>query len=390
MGRRGRKRRLGTEDEYWRLIVAGVGTAEACRRVGIGRKTGYRWRAERGGLRPPRLSDAARGPRYLSRFERQRIATLRGQGLGVREISRRIDRSPSTISRELRRNLSPHDGGVYDCDLAHARAQERAGRHRRTRLAIDEHLRAVVQDKLELEWSPEQISAWLRLAHPDRPSWHLCHETIYHALYHGGKGGLSRQLTKRLRTGRPLRKRRRRADQRRVRFVAPARLIDQRPRVVLNRTRVGDWEGDLIVGRGNHSAIGTLVERHSRYVKLVHLPDGHRSDQLRDALESTLKTMPAHARRTLTWDQGSEMARHDEIAHLFRGGVFFAYPGRPWERPSNENTNGLLRQYFPKGTDLRRHTADDLAAVEHRLNSRPRKTLRWLTPAEILAPHLRS
>jgi transposase, IS30 family len=222
LGRRGRKRRLAVEDEYWRLILEGVGMVEACRLVGIGRKTGYRWRAERGGLAPLRLGEAERRGRYLSQLERQRIATLRDSGLGVREIARRLGRSPSTVSRELRRNLLPHDGGVYDGDLAHARARERARRGRTGRLAVDQELRQVVQDKLELEWSPEQIAAWLRRTYPERLSWHVCHETIYQAVCHGGKGGLSRQLTKRFRTGRRLRMRRRRANERTPRFVAPA------------------------------------------------------------------------------------------------------------------------------------------------------------------------
>jgi transposase, IS30 family len=284
LGRRGRKRQLAVEDEYWQLILDGVGTVEACRQVGIGRKTGYRWRAERGGLPPLRVGETERACRYLSQLERQRIATLRGRGLGVREIARRLGRSPSTVSRELRRNLRPHDAGVYDGDLAHARARERARRNRAGRLANDKQLRDLVQDKLELEWSPEQISAWLRLNYPDLSSWHVCHETIYQAIYNGGKAGLSRQLTKRLRTGRPLRKRRRRADQRTPRFEAPAKLIDRRPAVVETRTRVGDWEGDLITGRVNKSAIGTLVDRASRYVRLVHLPGGRSSLDLKDAL----------------------------------------------------------------------------------------------------------
>jgi IS30 family transposase len=390
LGRRGRKRQLAVEDEYWKLILDGVGTAEACRRVGIGRKTGYRWRAERGGLPPLRLAEAEHRGRYLSQLERQRIATLRGQGLSVREIARRLGRSPSTVSRELRRNVLPHDGGVYDSDLAHARARERARRGRTGRLATDPELRKVVQDKLELEWSPEQIAAWLRLSYPDQRSWHVCHETIYQAIYHGGKGGLSRQLTRRLRTGRPLRKRRRRATERAPRFVAPAVLIDRRPPVVETRGRLGDWEGDLITGRVNQSAIGTLVDRASRYLKLIHLPDGHGAQQLRDALTLAALDLPPELRRTLTWDQGSEMAHHDQIAHLFSDGVYFAYPASPWQRPSNENTNGLLRQYFPKRTDLSLHSAEDLRAVEARLNHRPRKTLAWRTPAEVIAARLPS
>ena len=248
----------------------------------------------------------------------------------------------------------------------------------------------MVQERLELEWSPEQIAAWLRDTYPDRPDWHVCHETIYQALYHGGPRGLSRQLTAKLRTGRPLRKRRRRADERSPRFVAPALLIDQRPDVVEERTRIGDWEGDLITGRLNRSAIGTLVDRTSRYVRLIHLPDGRRAHHLHAGLVETMGDLPAEARRTLTWDQGSEMACHDQLAELFVDGVFFAYPGRPWERPLNENTNGLLRQYFPKRTDLSIHTAADLRAVEQRLNERPRKVLGWRTPADVFAAGLRS
>lgn len=209
MARRGRKRRLEMESEYWRLVLSGVGTVEACRLVGIGRKTGYRWRAENGGLPPLPLPEIDRSSRYLSLLERQRIATLRRQGLGVRAIAEHLGRSPSTISRKLRRNVAAHERGGYDGDLAHARAHERARRPRHGRLRLDAELRNLVQAKLELEWSPEQIAAWLRRKHSDRPGWHLCHETIYQALYQGGKGGLSRQLTRRLRTGRPLRKRRR-------------------------------------------------------------------------------------------------------------------------------------------------------------------------------------
>jgi IS30 family transposase len=239
MGRRGRKRQLDVETEYWQLLKAGVGTVAACRIVGITRKTGYRWRAENGGIPPVRLAATARTSRYLSLLERQRIATLHGRGHGVREIARRLGRALSTVSRELQRNLRPWDNDVYDGDLAHARARQRARRVRHARLAQDQKLRDVVQAKLELEWSPQQIAAYLRAAYPDRPDWHVCHETIYQALYHGGKGGLSRQLTRRLRTGRPLRKRRRRADQRRIRFIAPALLLDHRPPAVEQRLRIG-------------------------------------------------------------------------------------------------------------------------------------------------------
>jgi len=246
-----------------------------------------------------------------------------------------------------------------------------------------------VADKLEDTWSPQQISAWLRVEYPDRPEWHICHETIYQALYLARKGGLSRVLTAKLRTGRPLRKRRRKATERTPRFVAAAVLIHRRPPIVEMRTRIGDWEGDLIVGKHSRSAIGTLVDRTSRAVRLIHLPHGHSAEVFTDAFERVLAALPEAARRTLTWDQGSEMARHDLLAGHFEDGVFFADPGSPWQRGTNENTNGLLRQYFPKGTDLSAHNTDALEAVALALNTRPRKTLGWRTPAEAFDRHLR-
>jgi len=303
-------------------------------------------------------------------------------GLGVRAIADRIGRAASTVSRELHRNTRPHVRGRYDGDLAHARARERARRPRRSRLLADAELRAEVQAKLEQEWSPQQIAAHLRRQFPDRLSWHVCHETIYQALYNCGKNGLNRQLTKRLRTGRPLRKRRRRADQRKIRFVAPSVLIDHRPADAELRLRIGDWEGDLIIGRSSRSAVGTLADRASRHVRLVHLPAGHDAQAICTGLVHVLSSLPETARRSLTWDQGSEMALHELLAPLLADGVFFAHPASPWQRGTNENTNGLLRQYLPKGSDLSARSADDLSAIETRLNNRPRKTLGWRTPAQ--------
>lgn len=210
----------------------------------------------------------------------------------------------------------------------------------------------------------------------------MCHETIYQGLYSPGKSGLSRQLTTRLRTGRSLRTRRRR-QVRTPRYRIPSMLIDERPLVVDARARIGDWEGDLIVGGGGGSAIGTLVDRHSRMVLLVHLPHGHNADQMRDGLRHAFGRLRPAERLTLTWDQGSEMAAHDGIQDLFAEGVYFAHPGAPWQRGTNENTNGLLRQYFPKGSDLSRHDAEALKSVEDRLNNRPRKILGWRTPAQV-------
>jgi IS30 family transposase len=390
MARRGRKRKLDVESEYWRLVLSGMGTVEACRVVGISRKTGYRWRAEYGGHPPERLAEHERSGRYLSLLERQRIATLRERGLGVREIGQRLGRAASTISRELRRNTLAHDRGVYDADLAHARARQRLRRSRGGRLLHDAELRAEVTAKLELEWSPEQIAAWLRATYPHRPDWHVCHETIYQAIYYGGTSGLRRTLTKRLRTGRPLRRRRRRANQRTPRFLAPGQLIHARPAIVETRTRIGDWEGDLIVGRASRSAIATLVDRTSRFVQLVHLPHGHSAAAVRAALEEAFQALPAAVRLTLTWDQGSEMAHHDQLADLFRDGVYFALPASPWQRGTNENSNGLLRQYLPKGSDLSIHSSADLQAITERLNNRPRKVLGWRPPSAVFTAVLAS
>ncbi len=383
MGRRGRKRRLDLEDEYWQLILAGIGTVEACRRVGITRKTGFRWRKERGGIAPVRLIEGERSTRYLSLLERHRIATLRARGESMRAIARVLGRSPSTVSRELRRNLAPYDRGVYDGDLAHARAGARARRTRPGKLQLDTELRDIVADRLALDWSPEQIAAWLRRTYPERQSWHVCHETIYQGLYTPALSGLSRALTKRLRTGRPLRRRRRLPLARTPRFKVPSRLIDERPHDVTARLRLGDWEGDLIVGSQNRSAIGTLVDRRSRLVRLVHLPGGHDADAVCDALCATFRAMTAHERRTLTWDQGPEMAAHEDIGRLLSDGVFFAHPGAPWQRGTCENTNRLLRQYFPKGSDLSQHPPQELRAVEELLNHRPRKGLGWRTPWQV-------
>jgi IS30 family transposase len=388
MTRRGRKRRLVLEDEYWRLILDGVPTVVACRELGIGRKTGYRWRTEAGGIPPARVAEDARSSRYLSLLERQRIATLRERGLGVREIARRIDRSASTVFRELRRNMKSHDKNAYDADLSHARARDKARRERAGVLVRDPELRELVRAKLEDTWSPQQISSWLRTEYPERREWHVCHETIYQALYLGRKGGLSRALTAKLRTGRPLRKRRRKTSERTTRFLAPALLIHSRPEIVETRTRIGDWEGDLIVGRHSRSAIGTLVCRTSRAVRLVHLPHGHSAEAFIEAAAPVLEALPAEARWTLTWDQGSEMARHDLLAHHFGQGVFFAEPGSPWQRGTNENTNGLLRQFFPKGRDLSIYTVDDLKRAEQLLNSRPRRVLEWKTPATVFTSGL--
>ncbi|WP_371503091.1 helix-turn-helix domain-containing protein [Kitasatospora sp. NBC_00374] len=253
MARRGPKRRLDVEAEYWHLLQSGVGTVEACKQLGIGRRTGYRWRAENGGLPPERLPEPSRSDRYLLLLERKRIATLRERGLGIREIAERLGRAASTVSRELRPKTLPHDQDIYDADLAHHRAQERVKRPRLAKLRLDAELRAEVRAKLDLEWSPEQIAAHLRVLWPDRPERHLCHESIYRALYQGAKGGLSRTLTKKLRTGRPLRKQRRKADQRAPRFAGPRRRRAER---VQADPGAGDQQhGAVLHGLREHQAV---------------------------------------------------------------------------------------------------------------------------------------
>lgn len=210
---------------------------------------------------------------------------------------------------------------------------------------------------------------------PGRPEWHICHETIYQGLFFGGRDGLSRELTKNLRTGRSLR-RRRRARQCGPRFKTPSKAIDQRPAVVEQRSRIGDFRGDLIIGRGGASSIGTLVDRPSRYIGLIRLPATRSGEDFAAALVAGLTRIPAERLLTLTWDQGTEMARHDLVAHLFPEGVFFAYPGCPWRRGTSENSNGLLRQYLPRSADLSLYGDQDLRRIETLLNTRPRKSLR--------------
>lgn len=382
MGRRGRKRDLDREIRYWEMIDNGIGTVEACRRVGVTRKTGYRWRAEMGGViaKKPNVSSGW----YLSLFKRQRIASWHDRGASVREIARRIGRSPSTVSRELRRNVRDWDDG-YEPALAHLRARERARRPKLGKIERSPWLTKVLQAKLAEHWSPEQIHLHLRRQHALDPDRTVCVETIYQALYRLTDGGLSRSLTRRLRTGRPLRRRQRRVDQRSPRFGTAMRTIHDRRIEALDRNEPGHWEGDLIVGTQNRSAIGTLVERTSRFTILVHLPDDKTSGTVTAGVVKALRRIPGHMRRSLAWDRGTEMSEHEAISRATGVPIYFCDPGSPWQRPTNENTNGLLRQYFPKGTDLSVHSPADLRRVQRELNNRPRKSLGGQTPAQVFA-----
>jgi IS30 family transposase len=397
-GRPGVAPQTAKRERFALLIAQGTSNAEACRIVGVNPRTGKRWRHGRtitssSGRRlhyPPVINKPkpAISARYLSEDERVTIADLHRGGHTVRAIAVELGRSPSTVSRELRRNRD-QDSGQYRPFIAQRLAAGRRARPGRGKLIHDSVLREFVQQRLEKRWSPEQISAALRRAFPELPERHVVPETIYQAVYRPDLGGLRRDLPKVLRTGRRRRKPHRRPDVRRPGRLVDMTMIDQRPAEADDRTVPGHWEGDLITGAANRSAIGTLVERYSRFTILLHLPGGrHTAEDVRDALVRAMGQLPAELRRSLTWDQGSELALHADIAQALAMPVFFCEPRSPWQRPSNENTNGLLRQYFPKGSDLRVHGAEQLVAVAAELNERPRKTLGWDTPAIRLSASL--
>jgi IS30 family transposase len=322
-------------------------------------------------------------------------------GESIRSIGRRLDRHPSTIMREINRNSfcygryrarhrfgAPWRGGWdptprYHATGAQARAQHRRGRPKPGKLAVHERLRAEVQTQLGEDYSPEQIAQRLRLDFPDDAEMRVSHETIYQSIYVQGRGSLRRELHQCLRTGRAVRKPQRRADTRRTR-IRDMVNISQRPAEVEDRAVPGHWEGDLILGAAGKSAIGTLVERATRFVMLLHLPDDHGALAVQEAIVAKMAQLPAILRKTLTWDQGIEMANHAAIAEAAQLDIYFCDPHAPWQRGSNENTNGLLRQYFAKGTDLSIFPADYLDYVAAKLNTRPRKTLDWKKPAEVL------
>lgn len=398
MGRRGRKPLYAKREAFARLIAEGVPSARACRIVGVCRRTGTRWRNGRriksGGRvlnLPPVITvthvhEKRYSPRYLSEDERIRLADRRRERWTMREIAALMGRSASTISREFARGADA--AGRYRPFEAHRRALDRRRLHRPSRLARDGDLRDWVAGRLTARWSPEQIAHELRRAYPDQPGRWLCAETIYQAVYRPDLGGLPRELPGRvLHHRRRQRLARRHAQARRAGPLTDMTPIGDRPLHVLERAEPGHWEGDLITGEGNASAIITMVERVTRYTLLGHLPGvRHDAASVQDAVVAALANLPAHLRRSLTWDQGTEMARHVEIAAALDAlEIYFCDPHSPWQRPSNENTNGLLRDYFPKGTDLSVHTADEVAAVQAELNLRPRKILDWESPADRMA-----
>jgi IS30 family transposase len=426
---------------FWMLIAAGQSSRDAAIGVGVSQAVGSRWFREAGGMPPSTLARSSKPPsgRYLSFAEREEIALWRAQGHGVREVARRLGRAASTVSRELRRNAATRGGSLeYRATTAQWHAERAARRPKPAKLATNAALRTYVQDRLAgavvapggaaaagpavawkgrrhgrrrhrrwaSAWSPQQISRRLRLDFPDDERMRISHEAVYQSLYVQGRGALRRELTACLRTGRALRVPGARSRGRGKPHVAPEVMISQRPAEADDRAAPGHWEGDLILGLGS-SAIGTLVERATRFTMLLHLPRrpghgerarvkngpalaGHGAEAVRDAITRTITTLPEALRRSLTWDQGAEMSQHARLRIDTGVQVYFCDPHSPWQRGTNENTNGLLRQYFPKGTDLSAHGADDLAAVAAALNGRPRKTLGWRTPAEALDEVLRS
>lgn len=364
---------------FWDLIREGSSASTACEAIGVNRRQGYRWIRAAGGRIPvPKRPPSGR---YLGQDDRLRIADLRINGAGVREIARQLGRTPSTISRELARN-SHGNTGAYRPYAAQKRCDQQARRPKAWRLDAAE-LAGAVEERLVKNWSPQQISDDLARSFPDRPEMQVSHETIYQTLFVQGRGHLRVDLHKHLRTGRAARR------PRGQRFTAKGRIrdkimISQRPAEATDRAVPGHWEGDLIVGAASGSAIGTLVERTTRYVMLVHLPHGHSAENVRDGLIDTITTLPTHLRRSLTWDQGTEMAKHKEVTLAADIAIYFCDPHSPWQRGSNENANGLLRQYFPKGTNLNTHSQERLLEVAIELNQRPRKTLKGITPAAAL------
>ncbi len=362
-------------------LRSGMNPRQAGEAAGVSTQYARNLHHKMGGVdRPPAVTYSAR---YLDREERYEIARLTEVGLSIRKVADRLGRSASTISREVRRNADPRTGG-YQPERAHRLAWERQRRPKPSKLSRNPALREEAQAMLDRRYSPEQASGRLKVLYPDDPSMRVSHETIYQSIYLYPRGGLKRELKASLRSGREIRRRRGRRDRRGK--IVGAVPIGQRPPEAEGRLVPGHHEGDLVMGSASsNSAVATIVERMTGYLTLLPLPDGHTADAVADAVIDRLAAYPAWFARTLTWDNGSEMARHARVADATGIGVYFADPYSPWQRGSNENTNGLLREYLPKGTDLSQTTPRQLQAIEDDLNDRPRKRLGYYTPAEALA-----
>jgi IS30 family transposase len=426
------------ERQFWKQIATGITSEKAAQAVGVSAPVGSRWFRHRGGM--PLFMSKPVSARYLSFAEREEIALLQAQSVGVREIARHIGRSPSTVSRELNRNAATRSGKLeYRASVAQWKSEVVARRPKPAKLVMNPCLRQYVQDRLEGKihdaqgrevagprqaafigrnkphrgdrkwvngWSPEQISNRLQVDFPDDQSMRISHEAIYQALYIQGRGALKRELVSYLRMGRALRVPRARAQATAWAHVSEEVMISSRPAGAEDRAVPGLWEGDLIIGL-DRSAIGTLVERSNRFTMLVHLPRevgyglaprtkngpalaGYGAITMANALKRTVTTLPPELWQSLTWNRGKELSDHARFTIESGVKVFFADPRSPWQRGTNENTNWLLRQYFPKGTDLSRWSEHEIQAAARTLNNRPRKTLGWKTPAETLNEYLKS
>jgi IS30 family transposase len=376
MGRRPKSAEVRAR--FWSARASGATLRDAARAAGVSKTTGHYWLRDSGGRRP--RAGRPRPALRLSLAEREEISRGLAAGLTLTAIAGGLGRSTSTVSREVARNRGLRG---YRAVAADRLAEARTRRPKPAKLAVDARLRAHVEQRLAKRWSPQQIAARLVCEFPDDPQMRVSHETIYTSLFVQARGALRAELTACLRTGRV-----RRRPQRRVLFppqrIRDKVMISERPLEVADRATPGHWEGDLIVGKANQSYVGTLVERATRYVMLLHLPAGPSNDQVIAALAARLGRLPAGLRRSVTWDQGIEMANHLRFSRETGVPVYFAEARSPWQRGSNENTNGLLRQYLPKGSDLRVHSEVDLDAIAQALNERPRQALGWKTPSEAL------
>lgn len=397
-------RLLSVRRRYWELIAAGLVPEAAGVAVGVSLRCGSWWFAERGGVNPRlRHAQGQNRPR-LSIDEREQIMIGTSHGESIRSMASRLGRAPSTVMREIANNgaargltgryralhrFGANRGGWdaksgYSARIAQLRSEQRARRPKAGKLGRCAKLRAEVEALLANKYSPEQIAGVLAKTYPDRPEMQVSHETVYKALYVQGRGELRRELAKCLRTGRALRKPRARRTNLEHRHLPGMINISERPAEAEDRAVPGHWEGDLIIGKNQASQIGTLVERSTGFVQLLHLPNGRSADAVAEAMIAKIKAFPENLRKTLTWDQGLEMAAHARISIDTGIEIYFCDPHSPWQRGSNENTNGLLRQYFPKGTDLSAHSATYLDEVAAELNNRPRKRFNWDSPAQVL------
>ena len=375
----GRSMPEGIEERVWGLWSGGLSARAIARELGTSPPFVNECVGRSGGVRPParwRLAGC------LSRAEREEISRGLARGESFRAIGRAIGRIHTTVSREVNRN-----GGRerYRAQPADQAAWDRARRPKPSKLRLNPKLRALVSEKLGQKWSPEQISGWLRRTYPDDLAMQVSHETIYLSLFVQSRGALRRELCAHLRRGQRVRRPRKQRSKHEGQGQIVGRvMISERPAEAQDRAVPGHWEGDLLLGR-KPSGIATLVERQTRYVQLIALPSGQSAEAVRDALAQSIGSLPEQLRRSLTWDQGKEMAEHAKFTVDSGVQVYFCDPRSPWQRGSNENTNGLLRQYFPKRTDLAAFDQEQLDAVAAELNGRPRQTLGWITPAERLA-----